>query len=126
MNNDSTTGPTHVTHLAAYVGARKKKLIVSVAIIGIILLCGYVFLDTAWRNSECGLSPSNLVRRVRAEEVETGSALKGKPEWEALKAKMILIDELWLYNNHGVLSGNDGYVVLRLGAPIACIATIWY
>ena len=96
-NNNNTAGSNPLARIAAYLGARRRKAIVSIAIIGLILLCGYMFADAAWRNSECELSPSNLVRRVSIEEVETGSALKGAPDWEVLKVKMSFIDELWLF-----------------------------
>ncbi len=132
ISDTGTASPNHMARIAAYIGARKRKVIIPVAIIGILLLCGYVLTRTAWSNSDCGLSPGNLGRKVSVEEAEAKHTSNGVPfgyindAWQALKAKMIFIDELWTYVNHGVLSGNDGYVVIRLGVPVGCIATVWY
>ncbi len=121
-----------MARIAAHIGARKRKVVILAAFISILLLCGYVLTSIAWSNSECRLSPSNLGRKVSVEEAEAKNTSNGVPfgynrdEWQALKAKMTFIDELWTYTNHGFLSGNDGYVVIRLGVPIMCIATVWY
>jgi hypothetical protein len=83
-----------------------------------------------WENYGCGVQPAALVRMMSIQQAETpdkdGRSIKGWPEWEALKAQMILIDQLWWYEDHGPLQGSDGYVVVRFGFPVACLPIIRY
>ena len=104
-----------------------KKTIYLVIVAGELLVVVNAVHEIAWRLHTCGISRASLVNRVSVDIVESQHLVNGvtfgyiHEEWEALKSKTKIIDELWAFDNSGPLSGGTGYVVVRLGFPVGCI-----
>jgi len=104
-----------------------KKTIYLVIVAGVLLVVVNAVHEIAWRLHTCGISRASLVNRVSVDVVESQHLVNGvtfgyiHEEWEALKSKTKIIDELWAFDNSGPLSGGTGYVVVRLGFPVGCI-----
>lgn len=123
--------PSGLSRIALFVGAH-KTLFRLVAILGLTLLCRYAFVRLVWINSECGMRPHSLVWPVSIQKAEATHTVNGVPfgyqneEWESLKDQKIFLDVLWYYEDHGLLWGTDGYVLVRLGVPVDCVVLRMY
>ncbi len=75
-----------------------------------------------------------LTERVSIQEAEAKHMYEGMPfgygneKWQALKASMLSIDELWAFDSlqsyWDGLAGRRRYCVVRFGIPINCIVTL--
>jgi sensor histidine kinase regulating citrate/malate metabolism len=67
-----------VSRFTSLIKAQKIPLLPTVVFV-MIFLCQYAIVGLVWENTECGLHPGNLFRRVSVREAEADNMFNGVP-----------------------------------------------